>query len=466
MAPGAAPSAILNSQSRPFVFVESDGNFRRLGVIPGSILIDRLPDFCRQPGPLLTGVTIRSLAIDKTGIFVNNGIIQGVPDMNPDDFKNSPAGSCVYTPTRYCAFVPNPLPPQIEYDRTLAHLLSDARGMLGELSGAGRRLPNPHILIKPYTKREAVSSSRIEGTQASLDDLYFFEAGELEGQKTSDVREVANYVDAFEQGFRLIGEMPISIRLIREIHHVLMEGVRGGHTPLGELRNTQVWIGPRGCSIHEATYVPPPANEMKQALSEWEKYYHSEASEDPLVQCAFMHYQFEAIHPFEDGNGRVGRLLIILTLCEKQYLSRPLLYLSEFFERHRDEYLRRLLRVSQVGDWRGWLEFFLQGVVTQARYAISDAEKILDLHREYTEKVRRTGKLSANIDYQLVDEIFSNPVLSVSKLSRKLNQQFKTIQRSVDRLIDARILSEYGDRKRNRLFVATELRALLRRPSE
>lgn len=267
--------------------------------------------------------------------------------MKPEDFENSSAGRCVKTTTGYWAFIPHPLPPVLGYDTSLIRLLSEAHRLLGELSGTGRLLANPYLLIAPYVRREAVSSSRIEGTQASLNDLFFFEASESEKPKVPDVREVKNYVRAMEYGIDRLKELPISIRLIGEIHRVLMEDVRGEHATPGEIRRSQNWVGPPGCSLQDATYVPPPVEEMKNALSDWEKYLHSDPDAPPLIQCALMHYQFEAIHPFLDGNGRVGRLLITFFLWEKGLLTQPLLYLSAFFDRFRDEYYSRLLAVSQ-----------------------------------------------------------------------------------------------------------------------
>lgn len=297
--------------------------------------------------------------------------------MNPRDFKNSTAGKCIKTLSGYWAFTPNLLPPHINYNKDLIYLLSEADRLLGELSGTGRLLPNPYLLIAPYIRREAVSSSRIEGTQASLNDLFFYEAEEKEEPKVADVREVRNYVKAMEYGTDRLKKLPVSIRLIREIHRILMQGVRGGYAAPGEIRRTQNWIGPPGCSLNESTYVPPPVDEMKQALSDWEKYLHSNSKEPPLIQCSLMHYQFEAIHPFLDGNGRIGRLLITFLLRERGCLTQPLLYLSAFFDKFRNEYYSRLLAVSQKGDWNGWISFFMRGVVNQSKDAITDAKKYL-----------------------------------------------------------------------------------------
>jgi Fic family protein len=382
--------------------------------------------------------------------------------VDPKKFNKSAPGKCLNTLKGYCAFFPNSLPPVITYDAELVYLLDQASRLLGELSGTGRLLPNPHLLISPYIRREAVSSSRIEGTQASLSDLFFFEAAESEEPEVPDVREVRNYVRAMEHGIRLQDKLPVSIRMVREIHKILMEGVRGEHATPGELRKSQNWIGPKGCSLDEATYVPPPVPEMKLALQEWEKYFHSDPTEPPLIQCALMHYQFEAIHPFLDGNGRIGRLLITFLLCEKQCLSQPLLYLSAFFERNRKEYYETLLRVSQKGEWRRWIEFFLRGVQVQARDALTNAMQILKLHEQYNDELRKTKHIPKTAP-RLVDEVFSQPVISIPKISREWRVPFRAVQRGVDRLLQIGILREATDRKRNRLFVASELLNLLSR---
>jgi len=380
--------------------------------------------------------------------------------VDPKNFKNSSAGKCINTLKDYWAFVPNPLPPEIKYDKELIRLLSEADRLLGELSGTGRLLATPYLLIAPYVRREAVSSSRIEGTQAALSDLFFFEAVETEEPKVPDVREVRNYVQAMEYGLTRLKDLPISTRLIKEIHQILMKGVRGEHLTPGELRQSQNWIGPPGCLLNEATYVPPPVEEMNRALGEWEKYLNLDQEEATLIQCALMHYQFEAIHPFLDGNGRIGRLLITFFLCERGYLTQPLLYLSAFFERFRDEYYSRLLDVSQKGEWRRWIEFFLRGVKTQSRGAISDAKKILDLHAEYQEKLERTKKIPESA-HRLVDEIFLNPVISISGLSKKWNIPFISVKRGVLRLVEIGLLEEVKGRKRNKLFLASELMRVL-----
>ena len=377
--------------------------------------------------------------------------------MNPEAFKNSTAGKCIRTIAQppYWAYVPNPLPPKIEVDWELASLLSNADITLGKLSGAGQLLPNPHLLIRPFIRREAVMSSRIENTQSGLDDLFLFEADETEPSPMSDVREIHNYVRAMEHGIERLRELPINSRLICKIHGILMRGVRGEYATPGLMRTRQNWIGSPGCTLMDATYVPPPEQEMKQCFSDLEKYIHFNAKEPALIQCALVHYQFEAIHPFLDGNGRIGRLLITFMLLEKKLLSQPLLYLSDFFEQYRDEYYRLLLNVSQKGDWKAWLMFFLNGVCQQSEDALLTIQKLIDLQKRYRKLA--TGQRVPKVVNRLIDYLFARPVISISALSKAWEIPFPTIQRGVNYLIEKGILREITGRRRNRLFIAHEI---------
>ena len=378
--------------------------------------------------------------------------------MRPDDFSNSTAGRCmrkVHQPA-YWAYVPNPLPPQIDVDWELVNLLFKAEGKLTELSKKGQLLPNVHRLIRPLLiRREAVTSSRIENTQSGLDDLFLFEANGTQPSLVSDVTEVFNYVRAMEHGIKRLQELPISSRLICELHGILMKGVRGEYAAPGEMRTSQNWIGSPGCTLMDAIYVPPPVPEMKACFSDLEIYIHSDAKEPPLIQCALVHYQFEAIHPFLDGNGRIGRLLITFMLLEKKLLSQPLLYLSDFFEQHRDEYYRLLLNVSQKGDWKAWLTFFLNGVRQQSEDALSTIEKFLAIQNRYRDLA--IGRKVPKVVNRLIDYLFANPYISVSELSKAWRIPFPTVQRGVDYLIEKNILVEITGQRRNRLFVAHEI---------
>lgn len=340
--------------------------------------------------------------------------------MNPERFKNSPTGELVkvgHGEAAYWAFVPHRLPPALSIEKELVRILSDADRALGELAGLGRAMPNPHLLIGPFMRREAVLSSRIEGTQADITDLYAYEAKQLplpglkQSPTESDVREVLNYVRATEYGLKRLDTLPVSLRLIRELHERLMEGVRGEQATPGEFRQSQNWIGRPGCVLNDADFVPPPVNEMQETLDAFEKYLHSKNDDPPLVRLAFIHYQFEAIHPFLDGNGRIGRLLISLLLVNWNLLPLPLLYLSAFFEKYRNEYYELLMKVSENGAWHEWMIFFLRGVEEQAQDAIVRAKRLHDLQIEWKERLSK-ARASALV-LRLADSLFVSPLIRV-----------------------------------------------------
>jgi Fic family protein len=379
-----------------------------------------------------------------------------------NDFDKTDAGHLVKTPQGYLAFVPAPLEPELTFEKGLVRLLSEADRALSELAGIARTLPNPHLLIGPFVAREAVLSSRIEGTQASYSDLLYFEAANLREREVSDVREVSNYVHALEFGLARLNELPLSLRLIREMHARLLEDVRGEHLTPGEFRRSQNWIGPRGCSLEDATYVPPPISEMHACLADLETYLHKQTDLPPLVRLALVHYQFEAIHPFSDGNGRIGRLLITLMLCEERLLPQPLLYLSAFFERNREEYYRRLLAVSKESEWGGWLAFFLRAVASQAKDAVLRSDRLLQLRQNYREQLQST-RASALL-LQIVDDLFVKPAISNPGISRALEITPRAAQLNIDKLVAAGVLKEATGKRRNRVYVAPEIVAALESP--
>jgi Fic family protein len=372
-------------------------------------------------------------------------------------FKNSPSGRLTRASSGYWAFVPNPLPPKLEWDNALVSLVSRADIAVGTLSGLGETLPNPHLLIYPFVRREAVLSSRIEGTRSSLSDLLLFEATKIEKQR--DVKEVQNYVHAMEYGLKRLNELPLSLRFIRELHSTLMKGVRGEQATPGEFRQSQNWIGPPGCTLNEAIFIPPSVPEMQECLNQLERFLHTEKDLPLLVQLALVHYQFEAIHPFLDGNGRIGRLLITLFLCQREVLTKPLLYLSAFFERHRQEYYDLLLKVSQKGAWREWIEFFLRAVVEQSGDAVSRARRLRELHHTYT-RVSREKKLPPTAG-QLVELIFMRPLLNARAAQEYLNVTFPAAQKALKALVEAKILAEITGAKRNRAYAAKEILEIL-----
>ncbi|MFM8808966.1 MAG: Fic family protein, partial [Chthoniobacterales bacterium] len=289
-----------------------------------------------------------------------------------------PSGKWISTAQGYRAFHPNPLPPALEWSPRLVRALSDADQVLGQLAGEGRRLPNPHLLIRPFIQREAVYSSRIEGTQSTLGELLAADAGVPVERSPEDLREVGNYVAALDHGIKRLDSLPLSIRLVRELHEKLMRGVRGDHATPGELRRSQNWIGPAGCTLATATYVPPPPDILMECLGQWENFLHDRTM-PTLAHAALAHDQFEAIHPFVDGNGRVGRLLITLLLMERGVLPLPLLYLSAFFEATRRDYYGALNGVSERSAWEEWLFYFLNGVARQSEDALSRAQRINQL---------------------------------------------------------------------------------------
>ncbi len=358
----------------------------------------------------------------------------------------------------YRAFIPNPLPPEIKWDATLAGELSRADRALGELAGLGRTMPNPHLLIGPFLRREAVLSSRIEGTQADITDVYVYEAGQLSlpgvgtPSKKDDVREILNYVGALEYGIQRLKDFPLSLRLIREMHAHLMNDVRGEYATPGEFRTRQNWIGTPGCTLKEASYVPPPVDEMNLALAALEKYLHKDDLTPPLARLAFIHYQFEAIHPFVDGNGRIGRLLLSLLLVHWDILPLPLLYLSAYFEEHRQGYYDLLMNVSQQSAWRDWLFFFLRGVTEQSKDAIKRAKQLQDAQTTWREILQKTYRSGQTLE--TVDILFDEPVISAQRIVERLGCSHQSAMKILRRLEEVEIVQEMTKRKRNRLYYA------------
>lgn len=386
--------------------------------------------------------------------------------MKPSDFSANSPGICQKTLEGYYAYTPAALPPQLDSDWELVRLISEADQALGELSGAGQLLPNPHLLIRPYLRREAIFSSRIEDTHADMGQLALFEEEDGDEEPVADVREVANYVRALEHGLKRISELPISTRLIKELHEILLKEVRGGEstkTP-GEFRRSQNWIGPKGCTLAEATFVPPPHHELGQCLGELEKFIHGDWPEPPLIKAAYIHYQFEAIHPFLDGNGRIGRLLITLYLCSQGCLSQPLLYLSGFFDETSDDYYRLLLGVSQKSDWRIWVEYFLRGVRLQALRARLDTQKVLGRYEFYQMKLKQ-GKRVPQEAARILDFVFANPFISIARHAKRVDVSYQMAQRAVDFWIEQGLLEEATGQRRNRIFVAPEIFNIMSAPS-
>ncbi len=378
--------------------------------------------------------------------------------MKSEDFIAPNAGRVVVAAGGYAAFVPAPLPPALTLDMDLVAALSKADAAVSELSGIGRVLPNPHLLIAPYVRREAVLSSRIEGTKASLSDLMIDEIEERAAPQAvaGDVLEVRNYVDALEFGLQRLKELPLSLRLVRELHERLMRGVRGDRAQPGEFRKSQNWIGPAGSTLATATYVPPPFKEMHAALDRWEKFLHVREGLPDLIQCALVHEHFEAIHPFLDGNGRVGRLLITLFLIERGRLSQPLLYLSAYIDENKQDYYDLLMRVRTHGDWNAWLRYFLTGVAKIASDATRHAGKLVDLRDRLRVDLGKHPKV-----LPLVDELFKNPYMTVSRAEKLLGVSNPTARSHVAVLIERGILEEISGRSWGKLYVAWPIREVI-----
>jgi cell filamentation protein, protein adenylyltransferase len=361
----------------------------------------------------------------------------------------------------YSAFVPAPLPPALEWTPRLVGVLSEADRLIGRLAGEGGRLPNPHVLMRPFVRREAVLSSKIEGTQATLGELLAAEAGAVVERSPEDLREVGNYVVALEHGILRLRKLPLSVRLIRELHEKLMEGVRGHHAAPGLFRKTQNWIGKPGSTPATATFIPPPPGEVEPCLAAWEKFVH-ESNLPPLVTIALAHYQFEAIHPFLDGNGRVGRLLITLFLIERKILPTPLLYLSAFFEASRRDYYDGLRGVSERGAWEDWLEYFLQGIARMSEDALNRATRINDLLAEWRGQL--AGR-STNTPLRVLDLLAANPFLTITGAASQLKLAFTTAQRAIERLEENGIVQTVSDAKRDRVYCAQALLEILEEPA-
>lgn len=375
--------------------------------------------------------------------------------MKPVDFTGDAPGTLVQSLEGITCFRPNPLPPDIQLDLQTAVILSQADLSLGKLSGAAQTLPNPHLLIAPFLRREAILSSRIEGTVASAKEVASFELDPSREPAKQEVREVSNYVLALKFGLERLKELPVSLRLIRELHAHLLRGVRGSDRHPGEFRTVQNWIAPRGSPVEQARYVPPSVPDMRTALDHFEKFLHQQNERPPLVDLALIHYQFEAIHPFEDGNGRIGRLLISLLLCERALLSEPLLYLSAYFDRHSKEYTDLLLKVSQKGAWIEWIRFFLKGVAEQSKDAEIRCRKLLKLWQEYRSRIQKVNAPALGL--KLVDHLFGQPLITVPIAKTLLDVTYRTAKNNLDKLAAEGILRQSRTAQGTRFYLADKI---------
>jgi Fic family protein len=357
-------------------------------------------------------------------------------------------------PTGYRAFIPAPLPPvpPLDIGGELSRLLSEADLALGRLDGSILTLPNPDLFVLMYVRKEAVLSSQIEGTQSSLQDLLSAEAQVYSPERPKDVAEVVNYVAAMNHGLARLTELPVSVRLIREIHQKLLQGVRGSRLTPGELRRTQNWIGPGGSTLATATFIPPPPGVVPEVLGDLEKFLHGEPNLPLLLKVGLAHAQFETIHPFLDGNGRVGRLLITFLLCQNEVLRKPVLYLSHYFKQHRQTYYELLQAVRETGAWENWLAFFLRGVSEVSRQAAETARRILALREMHRNLITDKLGYAAGNGHRVLDQLFERPITSVKDVTSLTGTTYTAANQLVERLVQAGILAEITGQARNRRF--------------
>lgn len=368
---------------------------------------------------------------------------------------SSRGGRYVAQPTGYRAFIPAPLPPDppFRFTKELQVLLSQADSALGRLDGSIQTLPNPDLFVYMYVRKEAVLSSQIEGTQSSLQDVLAAEAKIFTPNQPNDVKEVVNYVRAMNHGLKRLSELPVSVRLIREIHAELLEGTRGSHLTPGELRTSQNWVGPAGCTLNEATFVPPPPHEVPKKLADLEKFLHTDTELPLLIKIGLAHVQFETIHPFLDGNGRVGRLLITFLLCERQVLLKPVLYLSWFFKRYRHQYYEELQSVRKTGTWEQWIGFFLRGIVDVSRQATDTARRILTMREEHRHAITENFGRAAGNGHRVLEYLYECPIVSVSNVQNLIGTTYAAANNLVARMVNHGILQEYTKQARNRRFM-------------
>lgn len=374
--------------------------------------------------------------------------------MNPERYQATVFGAVRRTVGKfgYFAYFPEPIPRSVDVAMSSVTLLSDAEAALGRLAGAGRLLPSPHFVARPYLLREAVASARIEGTQTDVREVLEVVAGEEEAN--ADVEEVVNYVRALDAGIEMAPRVPLGVRVIRTMHEILLAGVRGRERRPGELRRSQNWIGAPGATPETAIFVPPPPDELGDLLADWERFANEENSLPPLLSAALLHYQFETLHPFLDGNGRLGRLLIIFYLIARNRLPSPLLYLSPYLEDRRDEYFACLQGVRERGDFDTWLRFFLRGVEAQANDAVTRAERLLDLRERYR---AATASLRSQAG-GLVDLVFEMPVLTAHLVEARAGVTRPTALRLLGQLTELGILAEIpAGARRQRRWLAREV---------
>ncbi len=380
--------------------------------------------------------------------------------MQPSEFDGIAPGEVVKAVQGHWTFVPNPLPPTIGYDTLLVRLIGEAERSLGELAGVALTLPNPQLLIRPFMSREAVLSSQIEGTVTKLNQLLLFEIDPNSERDPEDAGEVLNYVRAADFGVNAINSgYPISLSMIEEMHRILLDGVRGHEKRPGQLRDRAVFLGRDGQSIEFARFVPPCRTRIRLLLDDLIDFIRNERDMPIVVQLAVTHYQFETIHPFNDGNGRIGRLLIMLLLCERKVLPLPMLYLSAYFERDRQEYYDGLLNVSRRGSWEKWIAYVARGVAEQSQDSTLRARRLLELRQSFRNRAIPVARSPAA--YQIVDELFGSPFITVQRACQIAKVTRAAAQTTIEKLVDAGLLREITGKKRNRIYCADEIMSVL-----
>jgi len=375
------------------------------------------------------------------------------------DQKPKLSGTLIKQSGGYSAFMPDSLPPKLDLDMDLVRLISDADLSLGRLNGLASIISDPDLFVYLYVRKEALLSSQIEGTQCSLEDVLADTGNDPD--RNADVEEVSNYVSALNRGLKRIREIPYSNRLIRELHEIVLQSARGSNRKPGQFRSTQNWIGRPGGKINEAYFIPPPPTEVENCMGRLEEYVHSDNNLPALIKAALIHAQFETIHPFLDGNGRLGRLIITLLLCNWEVIDKPLVYLSYFFKANRTEYYSRLMDIRLRSDWHGWLKFFLRGVAETAKMANSAALEIHELHIKDRERIIQ--KKAGNGALEIHSAFMKKPISSVAAICELMGRPVPTVQRAVDKLIKLKILKEVSGQQRNRRYAYTKYLDILKR---
>lgn len=371
------------------------------------------------------------------------------------------SGTQINQPTGYKAFIPNPLPPNppIRIEGEIQHLLTNANIAIGKMDTMGYLAPNLEHIIAMYVRKEALLSSQIEGTQASLEDIFEYE-NQIPVKNINDVKEVVNYIKALNHGMKRLAEFPMSIRLIKEIHEILLEGARGKEKTPGEFRKSQNWIGSPGSTLTTASFVPPPPKEAIDAMGELELFLHKDSKLPLLINCALMHYQFETIHPFLDGNGRLGRLLITFYLYWKRALQYPLLYLSYYLKIHRQEYYDRLNLVRERGDYEQWIIFFLKGIIWTCESALQTIKNLLQLQEDHKKRLI-LKKLSTPYAIALLDYLFEKPHLTINDVADHIKISYQGAKALVEQFVIAEILKEITGKRRDKRYSYWEYLAFL-----